>query len=87
MNDVLIQYRQITNETIVSTQRQSFCRARLRHRLEKFYPNEFIFVLPNKHDGTYIALNNIDHYVRMGIKNVQQEKDKATKVNFQINFL
>jgi len=85
MNEVLTKYRELTKEdinTTTTTTRENLCRSRLRNHLEKFYPNQFVFVVPNKHDGTYIALNNIDHYVRFAIKNVQQEKEKVTEVNF-----
>jgi hypothetical protein len=89
MTEVLTKYRELTEEEeedINTTKRESICRVRLRNRLEKCYPNEFVFVVPNKRDGTFIALNNIDHYIRIAIKNAQQEKEKATEVNFQINF-
>lgn len=80
MNEVLTKYRTLTDETIDLTKRQTFCRIQLRNRLEKLYPNKFVFVVPNRRDGTYIALNDIDTYVRMAIKKVQQEKEKAIEV-------
>ena len=88
MGDVLTKYREILNEENVinniSTTRDSICRERLRHNLEKFYASQFVFVTPNKREGTYVALNDIGHYVRLSIKNAKREKEKAAEVRFDI---
>lgn len=67
-------------ETIDSQKNANLGRVQLRNRLEKFYPNEFVFVVPNKRDGTHIALNDINHYICSIIKKAQQDKESATKV-------
>ncbi|CAF0720653.1 unnamed protein product [Rotaria sp. Silwood1] len=81
MGEVLIKYKELIEETNTNTTRENIYRERLRHQLEKFYSNQFIFVTPNKREGTFIALNDIDHYVRLAIKNAKQEKDKATEAS------
>jgi hypothetical protein len=82
MGDVLLKYRELSEEEDThKTTRESICRERLRRRLEKFYSNKFVFVTPNRREGTFIALNNIDHYVRLAIKNAKQEKEKATETS------
>ena len=75
MSDALTKYQQLTKEEMDLTKSERRCRIRLRNRLEKFYPNKFLFVVPNKHDGTFIALNDIDHYIRFAIKKAQQDKE------------
>jgi hypothetical protein len=80
MGDVLKKYRELSEEEKTKTTRESICRERLRHRLEKFYSNKFVFVTPNRREGTFIAMNDMDHYIRLAIKNAKQEKEKATEV-------
>lgn len=80
MSEVLTKYRELAEEDIDTTTREDICRVRLKNRLEKFYPNQFVFVVPNKRDGTFIALNDVDYYVRIAIKNAQREKEKTTEV-------
>ncbi len=75
ISEVVTKYQELTKEEINPTKPERLCRIRLRNRLEKLYPNEFLFVVPNKRDGTFIALNNIDHYVRFAIKKAQQDKE------------
>lgn len=83
INEVLTKYHEFVaddEQTNDSRKNLTLCRVRLRNRLENFYPNEFIFVVPNKRDGTYIALNDINHYLRSAIKKTQEDKEKFTKV-------
>lgn len=81
ISEVLTKYHEfIVEEGLESDKSATLCRVRLRNRLEKFYPNEFAFVVPNKRDGTYIALNDLNHYVCSAIKKAHDDKDKATKV-------
>ena len=90
MSDALEKYKEFTEENTHTPVGKSFGRVQLRNRLEKYYPNEFLFIVPNKHDGTFIALNNIDHYVRFAIKRAQQDRIKATEVIsflFKLNLL
>jgi hypothetical protein len=75
MSEVLTKYQELTKEEIHPIKSEHYGRIRIRNRLEKFYPNEFIFVVPSKRDGTYIALNDIDHYIRFAIKKAQQDKE------------
>ncbi|CAF2482622.1 unnamed protein product [Rotaria sp. Silwood2] len=81
MGEVLIKYKELIEETNTSTTRETAYRERLKNQLEKFYSNQFIFVTPNKREGTFIALNDIDHYIRLAIKNAKQEKEKATEAS------
>ena len=80
MGDVVKKYRELTEDEKHSTIRETTYRERIRNQLEKFYSNQFIFVTPNKREGTFIALNDIYHYIRRIIKYAKQEKEKATEV-------
>ncbi|CAF3523635.1 unnamed protein product [Rotaria sordida] len=81
MGDVLIKYKELIQEINTNTTRENIYRERLRNHLEKFYTNQFIFITPNKREGTFIALNDINHYIRFAIKNAKQEKEKATEAS------
>ena len=80
MSEALTKYKEFTEENTLTPVGKSLGRVQLRNRLEKCYPNEFLFIVPNKHDGTFIALNDIDYYLRFAIKRAQQDRIKATEV-------
>ncbi|CAF4063310.1 unnamed protein product, partial [Rotaria magnacalcarata] len=81
MGEVLQKYKELIEEGTSTTTRENVHRERLRHQLEKYYSSKFIFVTPNKREGTFVALHDIDHYVRYAIKNAKQEKEKATEAS------
>jgi hypothetical protein len=83
MGEVLKKHSEFMGGDKNPTSRESFKRERLKNRLEKFYPNQFIFVIPMRREGTFIALNDINHYIRLAIKNAKQEKEKALEVNLK----
>ncbi len=80
MTAVLAKYRELTEEVMNPKRRESLCRIKLRTRLEKLYPNQFVFIIPNRRDGTFVALNDIEHYLRSSIKTAQKEKEKSVEV-------
>jgi hypothetical protein len=90
LGEVQIQFKAIVGsndgESTKDTTRESAHRDRLRARLEKRYPNQFMFITPNKREGTFVALNNIEHYVRHAIKIAKEEKEKAAAVIYQSVF-
>ncbi|CAF4732317.1 unnamed protein product, partial [Rotaria socialis] len=81
MGEVLQKYKELLEGETGTTTRENVHRERLRHQLEKYYSSKFIFVTPNKREGTFVALHDIDHYVRYAIKNAKQEKEKATEAS------
>lgn len=88
MGEVLTKYKELAqehktdNNNSNTTTRDNVHRDRLKHQLEKHYANQFVFVTPNKREGTFVALNDINYYIRFAIKNAKQEKEKATEVCF-----
>ena len=75
MGEVLTKNRSLTGEQKNPKARESICRDRLRRRLEKFYANQFIFITPSRREGTFVALNDTEHYVRQAIRTTREDKE------------
>jgi hypothetical protein len=85
MGAVLGKYREFVEDERAVTGRESICRERLRNRLEKHYPDQFVFLTPTRREGCFVALNNLEHHIRLAIKHTQREKEKSAEVRLSRN--
>ena len=82
MGEVVGKYRQFVEDERNVKGRESICRERVRNRLEKYYPDQFVFLTPTRREGGFVALNDLEHHIRLAIKHAKQEKEKSDEVRF-----
>lgn len=82
MIDVLNKFKELSNLDSDSTVSNRTHRTQIRTYFEKHYPNRLVFFAPSKYDGTYIAMNDMNYYLRHSVKQLlKQNEIKANQVN------
>lgn len=75
MNDVLTKYKELSDQNSNSLVTDRTHRLRIRTYFDKYYPNQLTYFIPNKRDGTYIALNDLNYYLGHSVKNLHKQNE------------